>query len=433
MELTLHEGQQKVLDSTCRFIATSSGIQGGKTTVGAIWLLDQIWRAHELGLHGDWLISAPTLDIIRASTLKEFSPMFPKDWGVWKEGAKQYDLAFGGRIFVRSVDIPNHIEGMTLMGAWLDEAGQMDGDVWTIIQARTAIWSDKGFGKVLMTSTPYEPNWYYRDIYRQYGKDPNIDLIMWESIANPRFPKEEFERARASMPKALFERRYCGKFTRLEGLVYEDFDLDMHVVEPFDIPDHWVRFGGLDFGQSVATALVCIAEDPESHKFYVYKEFFKKGVLLREVAHFVNNAGLKFIQADAGGVGAQCIAELQRNYGCRALQNADKRVMIGIERVVELLKQNRLFFFRKRCDNTVMEMVDYHWKKQDDLKQYSKDEPVKKNDHCMDALRYAFNADRTAGSVYPQSHELRSSIKQRVRARMQRLSEDLNPWTGYRE
>lgn len=432
MDLKLHEGQEKVLDSQCRFIATSSGIQGGKTTVGAIWLLDQIWKAHQLGYHGDWLIAAPTLDIIRASTLKEFKPLFPADWGVWKEGAKQYDLAFGGRVFVRSVDIPNHIEGMTLLGAWLDEAGQMDGDVWPIIQARTAIWSAKGFGKVLMTSTPYEPNWYYRDIYRQYGKDPNIDLITWESIANPAFPKAEFERAKASMAKALFDRRYCGKFTRLEGLVYEDFDLDSHVVEPFDIPDHWLRFGGMDFGQSVATAVVCIAEDPTEHKFYVYHEFFKKGLLLREVAHFLNHEELKFCQADSQG--AQNIAELQRYYGCKGIAQADKRVMVGIERVTELLKQGRLFFFRKRAENTIGEMVDYHWKKQDDTRaQATKDEPVKKNDHCMDSLRYAFNVDRTAGSVYPVASQRRASLKARVRARMNRLGENVNPWTGYAE
>lgn len=432
MDLKLHEGQEKVLDSQCRFIATSSGIQGGKTTVGAIWLLDQIWKAHQLGHHGDWLIAAPTLDIIRASTLKEFKPLFPQDWGVWKEGAKQYDLAFGGRIFVRSVDIPNHIEGMTLLGAWLDEAGQMDGDVWPIIQARTAIWSSKGFGKVLMTSTPYEPNWYYRDIYRQYGKDPNIDLITWPSDANPSFPKQEMIDSQSRMSKAKWERRYLGKFTRLEGLVYEDFDLDEHVVEPFDIPDHWLRFGGMDFGQSVATAVVCIAEDPAEHKFYVYREFFKKGILLREVAYFLNHEELKFCQADSQG--AQNIAELQRYYGCKGIAQADKRVMVGIERVTELLKQGRLFFFRKRAENTISEMVDYHWKKQDDTRaQATKDEPVKKNDHCMDSLRYAFNVDRTAGSVYPVASQRRASLKARVKARMNRLGEDVNPWTGYAE
>lgn len=429
MEITLHSGQQEVLNSAARFIGVSSGVQGGKTTVGAIWLLREIWKAHESGKHGDWLITAPTLDIIRASTLKEFRPLFPKDWGVWKEAQKQFELKFGGRIFVRTADDPNHIEGMTLLGAWMDEAGQMKDEIWPIIQARTAIWSKDGYGRVLMTSTPYEPNWYYRDVYRKVGQDAAIDMITWPSYMNPRFPKEEYDRAKATMAKALFERRYEGKFTRLEGLVYDCFDVDLHVIEPFDIPDTWIKFAGLDFGQSVATACVAIAEDPIDHKFYVYGEFYRRGILLRELAHFLNLHSFRYVQADSQG--AQNIAELQRYYGCKAIHQADKRVMVGIERVTQLLREGRLFFFAKRTEHTISEIIDYQWKKQDPNRAGAKDEPVKKNDHAMDALRYAFNVDKTAGSVYPAATEGRRSLRSKVRSRMARMQNDTDFYTGY--
>jgi hypothetical protein len=76
-----------------------------------------------------------------------------------------------------------------------------------------------------MTSTPYAQNWYYRDIFKQAGwnngeaqpnGNPDIEVITWGSVDNPAFPKEEMARAQAAMSEALYERRYCGKFTKLD-------------------------------------------------------------------------------------------------------------------------------------------------------------------------------------------------------------------------
>ena len=68
--------------------------------------------------------------------------MFPKDWGIWKEQKKAYKLNWlngDGEdcyIYVRSTDDPDLLEGMTLLGAWLDEAGKMKAETWTNIQGR---------------------------------------------------------------------------------------------------------------------------------------------------------------------------------------------------------------------------------------------------------------------------------------------------------
>ena len=77
-----HPGQQLVLDSPRRFIATISGVQGGKTTVGAIWLLREIYKDYEAGIQGDYLIVAPTNKIIQQSTLVKFRELFPSVGGV---------------------------------------------------------------------------------------------------------------------------------------------------------------------------------------------------------------------------------------------------------------------------------------------------------------------------------------------------------------
>jgi hypothetical protein len=58
---------------------------------------------------------------------------------------------------------------------------------------------------------------------------------------------------------------------RPPNLVLDQFDPARHEVSWFQIPSHWRRFVGADFG-SINTAAVAVAEDPETGNLYVYGE-----------------------------------------------------------------------------------------------------------------------------------------------------------------
>jgi len=382
---TLHKHQDKVIASKKRFILVLTGVQGGKTTIGAIWLLQKIHEAYKSGKRGDWLIAAPTEKILQQSTLVKFRSFIPPDWGEWKEQKKCFELKWGDRIFVRSTENPEHLEGMTLLGAWLDEAGQMKARVWTYIQARVAV----NKGPVLMTTTPYALNWLYKEVMKP-GKDgdPNYDLITWASVDNPAFPPEEFERAKAELPKAIFERRYLGLFTRLEGLVYPDFDEDKHIVSPFPIPEGWQWHGGMDFGFSNPTCLLAIVQDPHSKIYYVVDEFYEREASLQKISMEIIKHPFKKVFADRQS--AHLISELQRMYKCHNVTQCDNDINVGIERITRLLKEQKLKFFRGKTENLLDEIEAYHYPNPSDDKPV-KDKPVAVNNHAMDALRYAFS------------------------------------------
>jgi PBSX family phage terminase large subunit len=400
MEITLHEYQSKVMASKARFIAAISGIRGGKTTIGAIWLLTEIERLRESGILGDFLICAPTNKILDQSTLPKFKEFFPKDWGVWKEQKSCFELNWNRpgseepcRIYVRSMDEPDSIEGMDALAAWMDEVGKMKGQSFINVQGRLSVKK----GRCILTTTPYNVGWFFRDVYKKKDVDADYEILIWSSTDNPAFPKDEYERAKRTLPKAIFERRYMGKFTRLEGLVYPEFDEDFHIVEPFDIPDDWTRFGGMDFGRSNPNAILCVAEDPASHTFYVYKEFYRSETLLKTLSDFLHNEHLSYVLADTQS--AQLIAELQQFYGNRNVKEADKQIDVGIERVRSLLQEGRLKFFREKCVNTIEEICEYHYAPPD-LDKVQADKPVAKHNHAMDALRYAFS--RPLQGLYTQ-------------------------------
>jgi PBSX family phage terminase large subunit len=426
-DLVLHDGQAKVIDSDARFVAVVCGAQSGKTTLGGIWLCNEIWRLHEKGLHGDWLVAAPTAKILDQSTLPKLKGIIPSDWVIWREGRQFFELPWINpetnqpcRIFVRSTDNPDFIEGMTIMGAWIDEAGLCDSVVWVNVQARVA----KNQGRVLMTTTPYASKWLKREIVdRAKRGEKEFASFTWASSMNPAFPAEEFERLKRTLPDAIFKRRHMGEWTTLEGLVYPDFSYDNHVVKPLEIPASWNRIGGMDFGHSQPTVILCIAEDPASSTFYVYREFYRKEALLKDIAGFLSMESLRMVLADPQG--AQAIAELNRFYGRGEVRAAENRVEIGIERIGTLLKEGRLKFF-DTCEQTISEIEEYHYPAQDQDKQDRKDRPVKKDDHAMDALKYAFS--RQLSSLYPYRAERRVGIKERL-ARRQIPEADF--WTNY--
>lgn len=425
---TLHKHQDVIIAAVKRFIIALSGIQGGKTTIGAIWLCHQLQKDRDRGKYGDYLLAAPTVKILQQSTLPKFREIFPSDWGEWKEQRQCFDLSWGGKIYVRSTEEPDHIEGMTILAAWLDEAGQMKEQAWINVQGRLSV----NQGPCLMTTTPYYDGWFW-DLVKlaRDGNDEDYQLVSWRSIDNPGFPLKEYERAKRTLPKAIFERRYEGKLVRMEGLVYPDFD-ENNFADLMVIPGEWKRFAGMDFGHNHPTVILFIAEQPEVRElnkktnvselkapsvFYVYREFYKSQALLRESAEQLNRETLAYTLGDPRA--AQEIAELRRVYHVKHIHAADNKVDIGVERIAVLIKENRLKFIRKRVPHTINEIETYHFIRG------GQDKPEKKHDDAMDALKYAFS--RQMKSIYPKN----SILPHRRRFSSRLATVQLDPYTGY--
>jgi phage terminase large subunit len=320
---------------------------------------------------------------------------------------------------------------MTVLAAWLDEAGQMKDSVWDNVQARLSF--DRG--RCVITTTPYAPNWFWRDIMVKAGEvngkpaeaedvDPAVSLFRWTTRDNPHFPAEEFERLKKTTSPDKFARDYCGEARAMEGLVY-DLGEDA-IIKPFQIDATWRRFAGMDFGKSDPTVVLCFAEKPEvvadeakgiKHVppiYYLYREFYKRDAGLASPAEFLQSEGaLDFVNYDPSA--AQLVTELQRAYGIKHMVPADNSREIGFERIKGLIHQGRIRIFRGRCENTIREILNYHYKAPN-YDRPQADDPVGMNDHCMDALRYAFSREN------PQGVHRGMKIKRAIRREISRNS-----------
>jgi PBSX family phage terminase large subunit len=301
---------------------------------------------------------------------------------------------------VRSTENPNVIEGMTLKWAWADEAGQMKLDAWINLQGRLSILK----GNLFCTTTPYTLNWLYTDFYEQWKKgNQDYLVVQFRSCDNPYFPKEEYERVRATMDIRTFRRRYDGLFEKMEGLVYEDFINSVHIIEPKEITIK-ETICGIDWGFNNPAAIAVIAIDYDNN-FYLIDEYYKSEKTTQEIItklkEFSSQYKIRMWYPDPSE--PDRLEEMKRvGLYPREVNKAKDSFKNGIDKVRELLRRGQLKIFNN-CRYAIDEFSTYHYPE-------GLEEPIKEGDHLMDAIRYAIYgyqpAPRIVPHIIPQSNFL---------------------------
>lgn len=199
------------------------------------------------------------------------------------------------------------------------------------------------------------------------------------------------------------ERLRYGRWVSAEGAVYA-FDARDHVVEWFDIPEHWPRFRAIDFGFTNPFVCLWAALDPDG-RIYVYRELYRTGRTVRAHAAAINerSAGERIEASVADPAAAEDSATLAE-CGIATLP-ADNAIAAGVQAVAERLAKAadgrpRLFLLRgcllERDEALAAahkplccqdEFDAYCWPKAADGRAI-KEVPVDLNNHAMDALRY---------------------------------------------
>lgn len=348
MELNLHRGQAEAWLSNRRFVMMIAGTQSGKTSFGPLWL----WREIERGGPGDYMVVTPTVPLLQLKVLPEFLTLF-KDTlklGTWMAGDKVFALNNGGRVIFRSATNPSSLESATAKAAWLDECGMPDFrlESWQAILRRLALYE----GRVLGTTTPYAANWLKFEVYDRWRQgDADYRVVQFDSMTNPIFRASEFERARETMPDWKFRMFYRGEITRPDSLIYGDF-LDRlrteggHLIPPRDLPPAWPRWGSWDFG-GANNARLLAAEDPDAHVLYVYDSILEGNKTTKEHVEAALLA-TRGVNMERWVGGAPSETQQRRDYadaGLDVQQPPISDVEAGIDRVIELLKSRRIFFF----------------------------------------------------------------------------------------
>lgn len=391
LTLQLHPGQTRAHDSAKRFVFIIAGTQSGKTSYLPIWLHREIEKQGR----GDYLAVTATYDLLKMKFMPELQNYFCHLFG-WQENKSERTLwrqdkpRMFTRIICRSADAEGGLESASAKGALFDECGQ-DGvkvGAWEALQRRLSLSK----GRVLAGTTPYNLGWLKTQIFDQWRTgDPDIQVVQFKSTMNPSFPRDEYERARRTLPTWKFEMFYNGNFSRPAGMIYEDFS-ELHQIPDFDIPLSWSRFLGVDFG-AVHTAKIFIAQDPASQLYYLYRESLQGGMTTQQHVDAVKQYNENNLLCWGG---AKSETQQRMDWIAAGLYVQEPKISdveAGINRVTALLKEKRLFVF-KSCKGIIDEFGTYA-RELDDNGQPTEKIKNKETFHHLDALRYVASGIET--------------------------------------
>ena len=205
-----------------------------------------------------------------------------------------------------------------------------------------------------------------------------------------------YEQMLKSLPPTQRRQLLEGNWEISEGAAFTEFDREFHVIEPFEIPLHWERVKGLDYGYASESACVWAAIDPNDGTLIVYRELYRKGLLATELAEMLTNMELSDPMSVRGVLDTACwsrtgttgptVAETLIQAGHK-LRPADKNRIAGKIQIHEHLKlqdtgRPRMQMFNT-CPNLIRELQSIPLDKNN-----PEDVNTHASDHAYDALRY---------------------------------------------
>lgn len=181
-----------------------------------------------------------------------------------------------------------------------------------------------------------------------------------------------------------------GEWGIAEGLVFENWEVLEFDVENLGAEDgaEWMykSFFGLDYGYTNdPTAFIAFAANPITKELFIYDEHYETKMLNSDIADMIKRKGYakERIRADA--------AEPKSNDDLRRLEISRIQPSVkGRDSVINGIAQLQEYkiYVHPRCVNTIHELGSYVWKKDKDDRGLNV--PEDRDNHLMDALRYAF-------------------------------------------
>lgn len=200
----------------------------------------------------------------------------------------------------------------------------------------------------------------------------------------------------AQWPEETQAVRIAGDFASFFGSVFKTYSRQTHVIEPFKIPKDWRRYRSFDFGYTNPKVCLWLAKDSDEN-WYVYREFYQAQCMSEELIRNTKlfSKGETYVENWADPEDPEAIKRLKDAGIKTRLARKDRWPSIELMQSKFKVKADgkpSLKIFRT-CRNLLRELPAYHYPKGTNTKNPS-DDPVKKNDHCIDALRYAiYNVD----------------------------------------
>lgn len=317
------------------------------------------------------------------------------------------------------------IQGMTLAGAYVDEAAVIAESFWNMLRSRLSVpgamlyatcnpegpkhWLLKNWLSRARWHLDRAGGWHEHDGHDEQGQPTHLPLYRvtfllednhWLRANNPKFYADLLN----SWPKgSVFHRRYIGsEWVSAEGTIYSMWDENRMTTtrERARACNARAVMIATDYGSTHATRayLLGMAEMDGATRLVILDEFAPPSATVGEHGRLYEEWA-KGVQAEWGTVEWHAIDPAAATFrlelfqrGMDNVMRAHNAVLSGIQTVQSLLYSGHLLIVGESCPELVGAIDGYMW----DTKatERGKTEPVKENDDEVDALRYVVYTSR---------------------------------------
>lgn len=332
----------------------------------------------------------------------------PKLTPVTKYGGEKpqfYDYPNGSRLWVGGLDKPGKVLSSERDFVYVNQAEELDLNDWEIILTRATGRADNApYSQVLADVNPGPRNHWILEranenkltlLYSKHEDNPVLyDPVTGEITKQGKVTMAILD----SLTGVRLQRYRYGKWVSAEGQIYTDYDPDVHLIEPFEIPADWERFRCIDFGLKHPFVCGWFAVD-EDGRLYLYRQIYMTGRTVTTHSRQIN-------ELSKGEVILETICDHDAEDRLTLTENgipniqAKKDVASGINKMQDRLKiqadkRPRFYIFKnslveidqslkqgKKPYATEQEFDGYIWANT------QKEQPKKIEDDGMDTSRY---------------------------------------------
>jgi phage terminase large subunit len=348
--------------------------------------------------------------------------VLPEPSGVrfWTED-QEYRYPNGAVIALAGLDDPEKVKSTEFDLIYVQEATELDQLDWELLvsRLRNGVLS---YQQIIADCNPADPyHWLKQRCDRgecslldtRHEDNPLLyDHVLgaWTDFG------EQYLKTLDTLTGYLYQRLRLGLWVAADGMFFTEWNPEVHIVEPFEIPDHWPRWIAVDYGYQAPWCALWLARDPEgSRPIYVYRERYGAGLRDEEQADIIcevsqdenivarvldpsmfnartesNRPSIAQVYADHG-VWPVVPGHNNRRTGWATLRRAlawDDGVALGHAPSVP-----RLRIFEGRAPNLVRTLPAMVHDPLDPEDVADKLHGTKTEDHAPDALRYAMSVE----------------------------------------
>ncbi len=391
--------QDSILDSNARINLWHGSIRSGKTVASVARWLEYVQTAPP----GPLAILGKTKDTIARNVQQVVADLDP--------GAIAYTRGANTcKIVGRTVEVigandaraESKIRGLTLAGAYVDEATLVPEDFWKQTLGRMSVPGAKLFA----TTNPDNPSHWLKKNYLDRIDELNMRAFHFRLPDNPSLDPTYVHDLMIEYTGLWYKRFIDGLWVAAEGAIYQMLDETIHgrAAPP---KERWrAAWIGVDFGTSNSTHAVLIvlaAGDDGIDRLWCVSEWEHDGRAKGQLSVAVQSKRMGDwaapLLADTGLVpitvldpSAAPLRVQMRADGWPGLRGADNRVDVGIQVCASLFAADRLVIDQHQCPVLWDQSCGYVWS--DKALNRGVEEPVKENDHGVDGKRYGVMAAR---------------------------------------